>query len=84
MSLTELRKQIDLIDFEMLQLFKKRMALSFEVGQYKKEQKLAVLDTSREQEAVELRKQWLSDDHLWPYYERFIKEVMLLSKEYQK
>jgi monofunctional chorismate mutase len=80
MNLEELRKQIDKIDLEMMELFKKRMQVSFLIGEYKKAHKLPVLDSNREQELLENRKKALHDDRLWPLYEDFIKEVMRLSK----
>ena len=80
MNLEELRKQIDEIDLAMMDLFKKRMQVSFLIGEYKKTHKLPVLDMNREQEILENRKLALHDDHLWPLYKDFIKEVMRLSK----
>jgi monofunctional chorismate mutase len=84
MNLDELRKAIDEIDLEMMELFKKRMELSYMVGEYKKENHLPILDLAREKEILKTRKNQLDDQSLWPYYEAFIKEMMKLSKEYQK
>jgi monofunctional chorismate mutase len=84
MNLDELRKAIDAVDTEMMELFKKRMELSYMVGEYKKENNLPVLDSTREKEILKSRKNQLDDQSLWPYYEVFIKEIMKLSKEYQK
>ncbi|MBU1143794.1 MAG: chorismate mutase [Firmicutes bacterium] len=84
MNLEELRKVIDAVDHEMMELFKKRMELSYMVGEYKKKNQLQILDQSREKEVLESRRNELDDESLWPYYEAFIKEIMKLSKEYQK
>jgi monofunctional chorismate mutase len=83
MNLDELRIEIDQIDFAMQELFKKRMALSKAIGQYKKEHHLPVLDSKRELEILNKRRASFDDEALWPYYESFMKEIMRLSKEIQ-
>jgi chorismate mutase len=84
MNLDELRAEIDQIDKDMMELFKKRMHVSFLIGQYKKEHQLPVLDVKREFELLEKRKQALQDEALWPLYKAFIEEVMRLSKVNQQ
>lgn len=84
MNLDELRKQIDEIDQKMINLFKDRMHVSQMIGEFKKINKLPVFDQNREQEILNKRRVELNDDQLWPFYESFIKEIMKLSKEYQK
>jgi monofunctional chorismate mutase len=83
-NLETLRNEIDLIDQEMMKLFKKRMEVSKKVGQYKKENGLPILDETREKELILRHKNMLNDDQLWPLYEAFIIEMMRLSKENQK
>lgn len=51
-SLTELRQQIDLIDDELLSILSKRMRISQEIGQYKKEHNMPVLQTLRYDEIL--------------------------------
>ena len=46
-SLTLLRQQIDQIDNEILESFNKRMRVSREIGQYKKEHRIPVLQAGR-------------------------------------
>jgi monofunctional chorismate mutase len=84
MNLEQLRQKINLIDDQMMDLFKARMALSRAVGMYKMNQGLPILDEKREHEILSLRKQKLNDESLWPHYESFLKEIMRLSKEVQK
>ena len=84
MNLEELRKQIDKIDAEMMILFKKRMSVSKAIGDYKKANNVPILDASREFEMMFKKKKELNDEVLWPYYESFIKDLMSLSKVYQK
>lgn len=52
-SLTELRRQIDLIDEEVLNLLARRMGVSKEIGRYKKEHNMPILQTSRYDEILE-------------------------------
>jgi len=54
-NLTELRRQIDSIDEGLLELFAKRMRISREIGVYKKEHNMPILQTSRYGEILENR-----------------------------
>jgi chorismate mutase len=83
MSLDELRAQIDQIDLLMQDLFKKRMAISKQIGVYKKEHQLPILDPKRELELLAQRRVSFHDETLWPYYESLLKEIIRLSKEIQ-
>jgi len=51
-NLTELRRQIDDIDDELLNVLAKRMRVSREIGQYKKEHNMPVLQTIRYDEIL--------------------------------
>ena len=48
MDLQEIRQEIDRVDSEMVRLYGKRMELTGEIGRYKREKGLPVLDTERE------------------------------------
>jgi chorismate mutase len=54
-SLTELRRQIDQIDDDLLTVLAKRMRVSREIGQYKKEHNMPVLQTHRYDEILDKR-----------------------------
>ncbi|MDR0413509.1 MAG: bifunctional 3-deoxy-7-phosphoheptulonate synthase/chorismate mutase type II [Dysgonamonadaceae bacterium] len=54
-NLTELRQQIDRIDHELLAILAKRMRVSREIGQYKKEHNMPVLQTGRYDEILDRR-----------------------------
>ena len=47
-QLETLRQEIDSIDAQIFDLFKQRITVAKQIGAYKKEQDLAVLDSSRE------------------------------------
>ncbi len=51
-ELSEIRKDIDELDRELLKLFLKRQALSQEVAQYKQSHGLEIFDEAREQEKL--------------------------------
>lgn len=52
MDLESLRKQIDLLDENLLQLLKKRFSLTHQVGKLKKQRKLPIEDAKREEEIL--------------------------------
>ena len=52
MELTDYRKQLDQIDDMLLQLFVQRMEISEKIATYKKEKRLPVLDSKREEEKL--------------------------------
>lgn len=54
-SLTLLRQQIDSIDNELLETLNKRMRVSREIGQYKKEHRMPVLQASRYDDLMQKR-----------------------------
>lgn len=54
-GITQLRKQIDEIDNEMIELLSKRMRVCREIGQYKKEHNMTVLQARRYNEILDKR-----------------------------
>ena len=54
-GINELRKQIDELDNNLMDLLSKRMRVSREIGQYKKEHNMTVLQTSRYNEILDKR-----------------------------
>lgn len=54
-NLSELRRQIDQIDEQMLELLSKRMRISREIGIYKKEHNMPILQSPRYTEILEKR-----------------------------
>ena len=82
-DLAQCRKEIDEVDRQLLRLFEERMALCREVARYKKAHGLPTLDASREEAVVAKNTARLSDPALAGYYERLIRQMMALSREYQ-
>ena len=54
-GITQLRKQIDEIDNQLMELMSKRMAVCREIGEYKKKNNMTVLQASRYNEILEKR-----------------------------
>ena len=54
-NITALRKQIDEIDMSILEILAKRMRISREIGQYKKEHDMAILQSKRYDEIISTR-----------------------------
>ncbi|MDR2804282.1 MAG: bifunctional 3-deoxy-7-phosphoheptulonate synthase/chorismate mutase type II [Dysgonamonadaceae bacterium] len=72
-SLTELRQQIDQLDDELLTVLAKRMRVSREIGQYKKEHNMPVLQTRRYDEILDKRLTQAKDLEMGA---AFMKEVL--------
>ena len=54
-SITQLRHQIDELDNQLMDLLSKRMRVCREIGQYKKEHNMTILQTARYNEILEKR-----------------------------
>lgn len=83
-KLDDARKEINLVDEEMVKLFERRMQAVQMVAEYKKENHLPVLDASREQCIIDKNVSMLTNKNLEEYYRIFFEGVLNSSKEYQK
>ena len=82
MELNELREEIDAVDRELVDLFKKRMALSASVAEYKRQNGMAVLDASRER-ALLSRVSDLAGEELEEYTRTLYSTILDLSRAHQ-
>ena len=82
-DLNESRLIIDDIDKKMKELFIKRMKTVKDIALYKKQNGLAIFDEKRESVMFERLGSDLDED-LKDYYLDFLKNVVRISKEYQK
>ena len=82
-KLNEYRKEIDSIDTEMKELFLKRMSISKKIGDFKKLNKLEVLDLNREKEIIEKNSSDIDDKKMKEYYIEFYKKIIDISKKHQ-
>ncbi len=75
-SLAELRRQIDGIDDSLLEILAKRMRVSREIGVYKKEHNMPILQTPRYVEILENRtKTGATMDLSTDFVEKILKEI---------
>lgn len=82
MDIKELRKEIDGINNEMLELFVKRMEVSEQIAEYKRENNMPVIDRAREREILaDMSEKAGSDMEKYAYY--FFSKIMDLSRAHQ-
>ena len=82
MNMEEIRKNIDDIDDELCDLFKKRMDLALAMAEYKKEHGLAVLDQNREEQVLARISEKLGEP-LDQYGRILFNTIFEVSKSYQ-
>ena len=82
MNLNEIRTEIDAIDKEFVELFKRRMNCAALVAEYKKENSLPILDASRER-ALLNKISDLSGEEFEEYTRTLYSTILDLSKSYQ-
>ena len=82
MDISELRTQIDSIDKELVELFKKRMNVSADVAEYKRQNGMRVLDASRER-ALLAKVSELSGKEFEEYTRVLYATILDLSRSYQ-
>ncbi len=82
MELSELRQQIDEIDRELVSLFTRRMSVSADVAEYKRQTGMNVLDPSRER-ALLGKVSELAGEDLEEYTRTLYATILELSRSYQ-
>ena len=82
-QLETLRQEIDSIDAQIFDLFEQRIAVAKQIGTYKKEQDLAVLDSSRENDKRDQVKATVSNE-LEPYALELLEVLMNAAKAVQE
>ena len=83
-KLEEARLIINEVDEQLIELFKKRMAASKLVAEYKKENNLPITDSNRETALLNKNLSILNDASLEGYYRTFFEGVLKASKNYQE
>ena len=84
MDIKEARKQIDSIDSVLVTEFEKRLTLIKEIGKYKDEHHLPLIDAERDESIIALHTENCKDKTLAPYIENYIKTVVSMSNEFLK
>ena len=83
MDLQHYREQINMIDDELLRLFKERMDVSRQIALYKKAHGLPVLDAAREREKLAVIDEKAGED-MRPYAHKLYESLFELSRAYQE
>ncbi|MEG0895491.1 MAG: chorismate mutase [Oscillospiraceae bacterium] len=79
----EYRDKLDELDCQMAILFEERMETVKKIAEYKKKNSIPITDSNRENEVVLKNCKHIKDKSIVPYYNKFIKNVISLSKELQ-
>lgn len=82
-QLETLRQEIDSIDEQIFKLFKRRIMVAKQIGAYKKEHGLSVLDSSREDAKRDQVKASVSNE-LEPYALELLEVLMKAAKTVQE
>lgn len=83
-SLDEIRNKIDTIDAQMRALFEQRMDCIQAVAEYKFNNHGDIFDQSREEKMLDKNLIQLKNKNYAKEYERFLQEILVSSKDYQK
>ena len=82
LDLNELRERINETDKEIVDLFVRRMSISADIAEYKRQNSLPVLDSARERELLD-KVASLSGDGMENYTRELYITIMKLSRDYQ-
>ncbi len=82
-ELQNLRRDIDAIDRELVELFRRRMNVTARVGAYKRERGIPVLDQERERQVLQ-NKGELAGEELRPAAVTLFQTIMALSRRQQR
>lgn len=82
-ELQSLRREIDAIDRQMVELFRQRMDVTARVGEYKRTQGIPVLEQERERQVLQ-NKGELAGDALRPAVITLYQTIMALSRRQQR
>lgn len=83
MDLSEIRQEIDSVDSQIVELYKKRMGLALEVAKYKIDNNKPILDSTREKEKIEKAKAMVSDNFDKEAVADLFRQIMASSRKLQ-
>ena len=83
MDLLEIRKELDILDREIVHLFEKRMSLVEDVARFKLDTGKAVLDSKREKEKLQVARSYVEDPKLKESITELFQEMMSMSRRKQ-
>lgn len=83
MGLEDKRKKIDELDQELVRLITERLEVATEIGFYKKEHGMKILDRSREEEVIQKNLGRVENKTFAPYVEMLLEKMMSVSRDAQ-
>lgn len=83
-DLSDYRLKIDEIDKEITKNFEKRMEISEDIANYKKDNNLPILNSSREDQVIEKVKSYLQNKELEDGLEKLYRCIMETSRDFQE
>ena len=84
MDIKEARKQIDSIDTVLVGEFEKRLSLIKEIGKYKDEHHLPLVDEERDASIIAMHRSNCKDESLANYVENYMKTIVSMSNDFLK
>lgn len=84
MEIDDLRKEIDLIDEKMAELFEKRMDVSAKIADLKRRFDNPIEDSNREEAMLLKNSDFIKNREYLPFYREFLKRNIEISKSYQR
>ncbi|MDV3426561.1 MAG: chorismate mutase, partial [Bacillota bacterium] len=84
MDLSDYRNKIDEIDREIVKLFERRMETAEAIANYKKDNNLPILNSSREDQVIKKVKSYLKNPELMEGAEDLYRCIMKISRTYQQ
>ncbi len=82
-GLEEKRKKIDELDQKLVRLITERLEVATEIGFYKKEKGMKILDRSREEEVIQKNLGRVNNETFAPYVESLLEKLMSVSRDAQ-
>ena len=82
-ELEQARLTINEVDRRMAELFCQRMQAVESVARYKAAHQLPIFDAAREEALLKKNSSYIQDLRYLPYYEKFLRSAISVSKEYQ-
>lgn len=83
-KLDNLRVEIDQVDRELTKLFEQRLALTAQVGEYKRNHNLPVLDAKREQQVLETKRSLVTNAENQAAVADLFEAIMAISRRQQR
>ena len=79
-----LREQLDQIDRKLMELLAERMDTAHQIGRWKMERGLPVLDAAREEQVLESRAGMVSDPEMQEHVKTLFRDIMAMSRAEQE